>query len=73
MGHLKKLYLMPPFLEGIAGAFDLFGTGGISMKTIRRLNAERIKRNTILSDLSTVSVDMKKAINQYAREIKSDR
>jgi hypothetical protein len=73
MGSSKKYYVLPPFIEGIASSFDLFGTIGISTKSIKRLNEERIKRNTILFDVSTAAADMKRAINQYAREIEKNR
>ena len=59
-----------PFWEGVASTFDLFGFTGLSSEDIKRLNTKRLKNNTVMHDFSIVFDDMRKAINQYGKEIK---
>ncbi len=73
MNNLKKWYIRYPFWEGVATTFDLFGLSGLSSEDIKSLNSKRLKNNTIMHDFSIVFDDMGKAINQYGREIKTNR
>jgi hypothetical protein len=71
MGNLEEWSKTPPFWEGVSSTFDLFGFGDLSLERIKRLNAIRLKRNTVAYDLSVVGRDMRSAINQYEEETKN--
>jgi len=61
-------YRQSPFWNGVASTFDLFGINDFPLGLFKKMNAQRIKRNTISHDLAMVGGDMQSAINQYEDE-----
>ncbi len=66
-------YRRAPFWKGVSGVFDLFGITDFPLGLFKKMNSQRIKRNTISHDLSMVGRDMRLAIKQYEKEIGHSR
>ncbi len=67
MNSLRKYDKYASLWEDAASTFDLFGTLDLVLETIRKSNFDRIKRNTIEHDLSTVGKDMDLLLNHLGK------
>ena len=65
----KGRWYISSFLKGVNSAFDLLGINGVSLKTIRKRNLERQKKNSMRHDFSVVGNELRTAIKEYGKGI----
>ena len=67
MNRLRKYDKYASLLEDATNTCDLLGTLDLVLETIKKSDSDRIKRNTIEHDLSTVGKDMDLLLNHLRK------